>query len=79
MIKWKTTGYGTRNDEARELRDASKHLLKGMNCRKCGVDTVIGFVDDGYGYLTFEINACCSDFKTRIEAKLQPNKYADLD
>lgn len=79
MIKWKTTGYGSFNEQAREFKDIGKAHLRGMHCRKCGVDTTIGFIDDGYGYLTYKIDACCQEFKRRIEDKIQPNKHTDLD
>ncbi|WP_303924880.1 hypothetical protein [Draconibacterium sediminis] len=71
MIKYKTqVGSKHLNSEARELRDSMKPLLRGMHCRKCNNDTEILFINDGYGHLKPEINACCHEFELRIRKKI---------
>jgi hypothetical protein len=75
MIKYKTqVGSKHMNMEAHELKDAMKHSLSGMNCRKCKTDTVVSFIDDGYGHLKPEIKACCPDFEKRIRNRIWPEK-----
>ena len=71
MIKYKTqVGLKVLNKEARELRNALKSNLKGMHCRKCKKDTIISFIDDGYGHLKPSIKVCCSEFEQRIHKQI---------
>jgi hypothetical protein len=71
MIKFNTTlGAKYLNAEARELKESLQPYLKGMYCRGCKTDTVISFIDDGYGHLKPEVQACCKDFRIEIENKI---------
>ena len=71
MIKYKTqVGSKHMNMEARELRDSIKPLLSGMHCRKCKSNTMIFFIDDGYGHLKPDFKVCCSDFEQRIRKRI---------
>lgn len=71
MIKFNTTlGARHLNAEARELSNALKPYIKGMRCSKCKTDTIINFIDDGYGHLKPSIQACCNEFKLRVQQKI---------
>lgn len=74
MIKFNTTlGASYLNAEAREFKEAIKPYLKGMHCRKCNKHTLINFIDDGYGHLKPNVQACCKEFELRIKQKLTFN------
>ncbi len=67
MIKFDIKlGSAHLNREAREQRDEMKPRIKGMHCRKCNRDTLIDFVDDGYGHPRYRVNACCPEFNARV-------------
>ena len=72
MIKYNTrTGDKVTNEHARNQRDVIlKPTLRGMNCRKCGVDTEISFHSGQFGGATPIIDACCPEFEQRIKDKL---------
>lgn len=71
MIKYKIqTGAKHVNQEAQRLRDAFlKPNLKGMHCGTCKTDTNFEFYEEA-GRTRYNINACCMNFKKRIEGKL---------
>lgn len=72
MIKYEIkTGDKVLNIQARNLRDvAFKPLLKGMNCRKCDMETIISFIESDFGGVRHQLSACCSGFEQRIKDKL---------
>ena len=74
MIKYEIKlGAKELNEEARRQRDRTKIELRGMHCRKCGIDTIFEFKLDEYGFVAFDIKACCKEFETRIRKKILPN------
>jgi hypothetical protein len=77
MIKYNTrTGLGSAMDaKARMKRDGYyKPFLSGMKCKKCRVDTVIGFTQHtgfaGSGSLDPVYDCCCPEFEQEIKARL---------
>jgi len=74
MIKYKIQlGDKVINEEARADRDRLKADLKGMHCRKCGIDTVIEYEIGNHGFFNYNIHACCPEFELRIRKIILPN------
>ncbi len=74
-----TTGAAHINRKAIILRDmVLKPRLSGMNCKKCGVDSVINFEQHkgfpGSGSVDWVLDACCYEFEQRIYEKLGVNR-----